>query len=116
MQKLMSMGWPGNVRELENLVERMVVLSPHSVIQSSDIPSSDKPGTESFYGEAIQDSPTLEQLEKRYIQTVIEKTGAKKEKTAQILGINRRTLYRKLKEYNLNTQEDDDGELAEPTE
>lgn len=111
MQKLMSLPWPGNVRELENLVERLVVLTPHSVIQPSDLPASDRKNPESFYGDAIQDSPTLEQLEKRYIQAVIEKTGGKKEKTAQILGINRRTLYRKLKDYNLTSESEDESEL-----
>ncbi len=111
MQRLMNMSWPGNVRELENLIERLVVLTPHPVIQMTDIPTIDQKSTESFYGEASQDTPTLEQLEKRYIQSVMEKTGGKKEKTAQILGINRRTLYRKLKDYHLTSESDEDSDL-----
>ncbi len=110
IQKLMIMPWSGNVRELENLVERLVVLTRHAVIQANEIPSSDEKNHESFYGENTQDSPTLEELEKRYIQSVLEKTGGKKEKAAHILGINRRTLYRKQKDYGLVTDADSESE------
>ena len=113
LQKLMSMPWPGNVRELENLVERLVVLTKNSAIQANEIPSADEKGHESFYGESTQDSPTLEELEKRYIQSVFEKTGGRKEKTSQILGINRRTLYRKLKEYGFVSADDVEDESSE---
>jgi DNA-binding NtrC family response regulator len=106
LQKLINMPWPGNVRELENLVERLVVLTRNSAIQANEIPNGEEKGHESFYGEATQDSPTLEELEKRYIQAILEKTGGKKEKASQILGINRRTLYRKQQEYNLPTDEE----------
>ena len=113
LQKLMSMPWPGNVRELENLIERMVVLTNSSAIQAREIPSGDEKGHETFYGEATQDSPTLEELEKRYIQAVLEKTGGRKEKAAQILGINRRTLYRKQKDYDLPTEDESFDESAD---
>lgn len=107
IQKLISMQWPGNVRELENLIERLVVLTPNSVIQVNEIPSTDENNHESFYGKATEDSPTLEQLEKRYIQMILNKTAHKKEKAAQILGINRRTLYRKEKEFGIATENDE---------
>jgi len=103
MQKLTSLPWPGNVRELENLVERLVVLSKHSVIQAADIPTGEERGFESFYGQATEDMPSLEDLERRYMALVLEKTGGKKEKAAQILGINRRTLYRKERDYGFVT-------------
>ncbi len=101
LQKLMSMEWPGNVRELENMVERLVVLSRTTQIDASDIPDSSQGTPEHFFGQATNDSPTIETLEKRYIQLILEKTGGKKERAAQILGINRRTLYRKEKEFGL---------------
>jgi len=110
IQKLISLPWPGNVRELENLIERLVVLTPNSVIQVNEVPNSDEKNHESFYGKATEDSPTLSELEKRYIQLILNKTAHKKEKAAQILGINRRTLYRKEKEYGFATEGD------EPTE
>lgn len=99
LQKMMNMPWPGNVRELENLVERLVVLTSHTVIQSLEIPSNEDQPFESFYGRAVQDDPTLEELEKRYIRLILDKTGGRKEKAAQVLGINRRTLYRKERDY-----------------
>ncbi|MCE3009527.1 MAG: sigma-54 dependent transcriptional regulator [Proteobacteria bacterium] len=111
MMKLMSMPWHGNVRELENLVERLVVLTPHPIIQSEDIPLGEGQEAESFFGKAVSDHPTLADLEKRYIRVILEKTGGKKEKAAHILGINRRTLYRKEREYGLI-----DESAEEPTE
>ncbi len=107
IEKLIAMPWPGNVRELENLIERLVVLTPNSVIQADEIPLADDKTFESFYGQSTEDSPTLEELEKRYIRLILNKTADKKEKAAQILGINRRTLYRKEKEFGFVTSEED---------
>jgi len=105
LQKLMTLPWPGNVRELENMVERLVVLARNPQIDSSDIPDMEQTSSEQFFGQATADSPTLTDLEKRYIQLILEKTGGKKEKAAQILGINRRTLYRKEKEYGFASED-----------
>lgn len=113
LRKLIAMPWPGNVRELENMIERLVVLTRGNSIEESDIPESEQTSSEHFFGKATSDYPTIESLEKRYIQLVLEKTGGKKEKAAQILGINRRTLYRKEREYGFSTEnetEPNDGE------
>lgn len=83
----------------------------HPVIQDSDIPTPEMANVEDFYGNATRDLPTLEQLEKRYMQLVLEKTGGKKDKAAHVLGINRRTLYRKEREYGLIA--DGDAEMSE---
>lgn len=106
LQKLMGMPWPGNVRELENLIERVVVLTQHPVIQPEDIPTTEDQGVENFFGNSTSDLPTLEQLEKRYMRLVLEKTGGKKEKAASILGINRRTLYRKERDYGFVSEDE----------
>jgi two-component system, NtrC family, response regulator AtoC len=103
LHKLVALPWPGNVRELENLIERLVVLSKTPMIQAADIPAGEEKNFESFYGENAGSLPTIEELEKRYIGMVLEKTGSRKEKAAQILGINRRTLYRKEREYGFVT-------------
>jgi transcriptional regulator with PAS, ATPase and Fis domain len=99
--KLMSLRWEGNVRELENVIERAVVLCRGALIDESEIPSPDTASADQFFSSSTSDFPTLEQLEKRYMEVVLEKTGGRKEKAAQILGINRRTLYRKEREYGL---------------
>ena len=111
LQKLMSYHWPGNVRELENTVERMVVLCRGQSIDLVDIPDFSQSSKDQILGQALDDSSTLEDLEKKYIQLIFNKTGGKKEKAAQMLGINRRTLYRKLKEYGLETGSDEPDDL-----
>ena len=103
MAKLMEMHWEGNVRELENVVERAVVLAQSQLIDESDIPTPEEKDPEQFFSAATGDFPTIEQLENRYIRLILEKTGGRKDKAAQILGINRRTLYRKEREYGLVT-------------
>lgn len=112
MAKLVNLRWEGNVRELENVIERAVVLTPHLLIDESDIPSPDTLNSEHFFTSSTSDFPTLEQLESRYIQVVLDKTAGRKDKAAQILGINRRTLYRKEREYGLTTG-DLSGQLDE---
>lgn len=101
MAKLMDLRWEGNVRELENIIERAVVLSEGTLIEESEIPSPENTSSEQFFASSTNDFPTIDQLEKRYIALILEKTGRRKDKAAQILGINRRTLYRKEREYGL---------------
>lgn len=101
MAKLVNLRWEGNVRELENVIERAVVLAAGHLIDEQDIPSPESANAEQFFIGATTDFPTIDQLEKRYITLVMEKSGGRKDKAAQILGINRRTLYRKEREYGL---------------
>lgn len=96
---LVNRSWPGNVRELENLVERLVVLARNPIISEEEIPLPENEDVDTFFASSAQNLITLEEMEKRYIQYVLTKTGGKKDKTAHILGINRRTLYRKEREY-----------------
>ena len=117
MNKLVGLRWTGNVRELENVIERAVVLATGNLIDETDIPSSEAATGEQFFGGATSDFPTIEELEKRYIQVVLEKTAGRKDKAAQILGINRRTLYRKEREYGLIDQNSPEEEnLDSPPE
>jgi two-component system response regulator HydG len=112
--KLIGLRWDGNVRELENVVERAVVLCEGPLINESDIPSGEHANIEQFFGGATEDFPTLDQLEKRYMSLVLEKTAGRKDKAAQILGINRRTLYRKERDYGFVSHEnEEDLKLAE---
>lgn len=100
LHRLVNMPWEGNVRELENVIERATVLCRGEVIDLADLPTSESNDFEALYAAATVQLPTLDDLERRYIRFVLEKTGGRKEKAAQALGINRRTLYRKEREYD----------------
>ena len=107
---LSSYLWPGNVRELENVIERAVVLCQSDYIELRDLPSELKePHTsrDSTTHRALEQSHermslsfpfgmTLQEVEKRLIQQTLEYTGGDKRRTAQLLGIATRTVYRKL--------------------
>jgi DNA-binding NtrC family response regulator len=112
MAKLMGMRWEGNVRELENLIERATVLCTGGLIDESDLPAPESASSEQFFAGAVNDNPTVDQLEERYIRLIIEKTGGRRDKASQILGMNRRTLYRKLKQFGLAL----DGDSTETEE
>jgi DNA-binding NtrC family response regulator len=113
ISKLMGMKWEGNVRELENVVERAIVLCNDALVDESDIPTPDTLTPDEFFGESTNDFPTLTKLEERYIRLIMEKTGGRKDKASQILGINRRTLYRKEREYGLVTSSQEDFEMED---
>jgi two-component system response regulator HydG len=102
--KLLKMKWEGNVRELENIVERAVVLSSATLIDEADLPSPETENPETFFAAATGDFPTLEHFERRYIELVMAKTGGRRDRAAQILGVNRRTLHRKGIEYGWNAE------------
>lgn len=98
-EELMSYPWNGNVRELENVVERLSVMTTGELIESTGLMvSKSQSNSDDFFQTATHDWPTIDQLNQRYIDIVLAKTGGRKEKAAQILGINRRTLYRREKE------------------
>lgn len=99
MQALLSLPWEGNVRELENVIERAVVLARTDIIDVSDLPQSESLSSEAFMSQVVEELPTLEDMERRYIRFILDKTGGRKEKAAHILGMSRRTLYRKERDY-----------------
>jgi DNA-binding NtrC family response regulator len=94
---LLNYPWPGNVRELENVIQRAITLSQHDTILPEDLPSSMVEKTEENPVEkAFQEKYTMDQLEKEYIKKVLTEVGGNKSKAAEILGFDRKTLYRKL--------------------
>ncbi len=101
-QILMSYGWPGNVRELKNVIDRMVVFSAGSNLTVDSIPPEIRPAS----GEAVGGMNNLvgisiEQAEKELIRNTLKLVHGNREQAAKILGIGERTLYRKIKEYDL---------------
>lgn len=101
MSILMAHPWPGNVRELENVIERAIVLSPGTMIEKSVILGSALEEAQQNIVQLHADWPTLEKLEERYIKLIMGEAHNKKEEAAQILGVSRRTLYRKERLYGM---------------
>jgi DNA-binding NtrC family response regulator len=106
LERLVQLPWEGNVRELENLIERCVVLGLNDDITAEDLPTAKLDETEAFFAQNASTVLPLDEIEKRYIRYVLEKSGGKKEKAAQMLGVNRRTLYRKEREYGWVTDDE----------
>jgi DNA-binding NtrC family response regulator len=102
MHSLTAYSWPGNVRELENVIERAVTLSQGGVVTTEDLPqrlrlqqSNDTPplSPDDLAG-LFTGLPNLDEIERRYIIHVLDATGNNRKRTAEVLGINRKTLYR----------------------
>ena len=100
LARLIDYPWPGNVRELENIVERAATLTQTSKIVLEDLPLNirDIQGEGQFIEDAVEQILPLAQVEWSYIRRVLEKLGGNKYQTAHVLGIDRKTLYRKLSE------------------
>lgn len=100
---LVRYDWPGNIRELENCIERAVVIARGEIIAPADLPpqiqalSSEKEDSEVRFPSGI----SLQEVEKALILRTLEDTGGNRSRAAEILGINRRTLQMKLKEYGM---------------
>jgi two-component system response regulator HydG len=90
------------VRELKNEVEKLVVLSPGPEIGPESLPASIRPGSAVAVG-GLENvvGISLEQLEREAIRNTLKLTSGNREQAAKILGIGERTLYRKIKEYDL---------------
>jgi two-component system response regulator HydG len=103
LQILQEYLWPGNVRELENVIERAVVLTPGSSIKPDALPTRlrEKPA-EPLVQDRPAPNPSLEIIERAYIEHVLNAEGGNKTKAAEVLGIDPSTLYRKIKRYDLD--------------
>jgi DNA-binding NtrC family response regulator len=97
---LMDYAWPGNVRELENIIERAVTLSRGDKILPEDLPPAvqGSRGDRRVLDEAAERTLPLEAVEREYILKILDKMGGNKYQAAHALGIDRKTLYRKLGE------------------
>ncbi|HVN49694.1 MAG TPA: sigma-54 dependent transcriptional regulator [Bacteroidota bacterium] len=92
---LVQYHWPGNVRELENVIERAMVLATPSAIQQSDLPFQLAPNVQSAYGES------LSAMERAHIESILLKNNWNISRSAEILEIDRVTLYNKISKYGL---------------
>lgn len=97
-EKLLAYHWPGNVRELRNVMERAVALAQHDEMTLGDLPDKIRDYRSSqwvLHGEDVHELVTLEELQRRYIEHVLKVTGGNQTQAARILGVDRKTLYRK---------------------
>jgi DNA-binding NtrC family response regulator len=90
---MMNYSWPGNVRELENMIEHGVILAKHKEISMADLPQD-------FCHPSPPEGKTIEDVMRNHIINVLEETKGNISEAAKILGIQRMTLYNKLKKYN----------------
>lgn len=94
MERLKEYGWPGNVRELRNAIERAIVVAKGSAITADDLPIPPTP-------KAVAEDHSLEAVESAHIRNVLEQMGWNITHSAEMLGIDRATLYNKIKKYGL---------------
>lgn len=98
-QAIMEYSWPGNIRELQNAIERAVILGK-GILKISDFPDiRERPVQAS---EGMQESPALEEIEKKAIIEALKKSGNNRTLAADLLGISRRTLQYRIKDYGLS--------------
>lgn len=106
-RRLVGFDWPGNVRQVRNFVESMVVVDADGVLDVDDLPPEladvvdEAPPTTTSAGPSHLIGQPLSEIERWAIEQTLRLAGGNREETAQILGIGARTLYRKLKEYDL---------------
>jgi len=112
MAGLVAHDWPGNVRELRNVLERGAVVATGPVIQLSDLGLPTKSDAPPRAGTLA----SLEEVEKRHVAAVLAHTGGNVSQSARILGIDRVTLYNKMRKYGIRRDgEDEPSNGAEPT-
>lgn len=99
-EKLLAYSWPGNVRELRNVVQRAVALTRHDTITLEDLPEkirTHRAASVLIGGDDPAELVTMEEVERRYVQHVLNAVEGNRTQAARILGMDRKTLYRKLK-------------------
>ncbi len=103
MDLLTRYDWPGNIRELENCLERAVIMARGEIIAPADLPPQIQALSQAKVeqGFGFPSGISLQEVEKALILKTLEDTGGNRSRAAEILGINRRTLQNKLKEYGM---------------
>lgn len=107
---LLNYDYPGNIRELENAIEHAVTLCEGNLVQPADLPTEIFEGgipllTEGNARDSLPDDLTLEELERRYIQRVLDRLDGNMTKAAKSLGISRSTLWRKIGRYGIRVDQ-----------
>jgi two-component system response regulator HydG len=93
--------WPGNVRELRHVLERVVLAGGGDPMQAADLPMEILEGREAYLAPGVASRPTLEDVERRYIELTLTYARGNQTRAAAILGISRKALWEKRKRYGL---------------
>jgi DNA-binding NtrC family response regulator len=109
MELLRAYSWPGNIRELENTIERAVTLARQPMLMPEDLPAEVREGVASEWSPDLSleeqsffaGTPTLDEVDKRYIQYALSRTQGNLSRAAKILDIDRRSLYRMLERFKI---------------
>lgn len=110
MEILLEHNWPGNVRELKNLMERMVILTQSDIIKASDIPPfilNHKGSGDGTFLAVNSYRAAKSEFEKRFIEKKLQENEGNVSRTAEIIGLERSNLHRKIKAYNLESRKDE---------
>jgi two-component system response regulator HydG len=108
LDALMRHSWPGNIRELENVVERAIILTRDDYVPFSELPDSIQGATGDAFSRQVRDGirpgMTIKEMERELILKTLEDNEGNRTRSAGVLGITRRTLQLKLKEYDIDQQ------------
>jgi DNA-binding NtrC family response regulator len=112
LARLLTYSWPGNIRELENVIQRSITLNRGGRITASGLPPilnrtqpsspSDSEGPSTSEPDVVSDIKTIDQLEHEHLIRALEHTGGNRKRAAELLGINRRTLYRMAERFGID--------------
>jgi DNA-binding NtrC family response regulator len=114
-ERILAYKWPGNVRELENAMERAMALARYEQVGLQDLPDKVRNFRADTFTIATDDPREvvpLEEIERRYIYRVIKLLGGNKARAAELLGLDRRTLYRRLEKYEGRSSPQEEPEPA----
>jgi DNA-binding NtrC family response regulator len=104
---LSAQPWPGNVRELENTLERLVVETRGATIDVADLPPAFRETRAPLETPLFSGLPTLAEVEKRYLRHVLAEVRGNRSRAAEVLGIDRRTLYRMAERFSIDLGEEE---------
>ncbi len=104
MELLNAYTWPGNVRELENVIERAVALTNRDVIKADVLPDYIQSLAIETFRRHSSKIPTMEEQEIEYIEWILKQCNGNKTKAAQLMGIDRVSLWRKMKRYGISVK------------
>ncbi len=99
--RLLAHAWPGNVRELINAVERAVIMAPGPLIETDDLPLALQEPAAATDEAVLRAGMSIQEAERLLIERTLEATGGNRTQAAELLGITRKTLQNKIKEYGL---------------